>query len=775
MIIKIPEEVGVLIVENLVLFPGMTVPLIVRDERNIKLIEWCLEREKKVLGVFTIKSSELDERDERNFFHVGVGGHLLKMMRFPDRSVRILIQGLRRIKIKKITSHSPFMKAQIVELEEKKLEEGDIELEALIRNVLSVFQKISKLAPYISEEVKIQVLNLKNPFRLADFLGSTLNLNVKEKQLLLETLDVKERLKKLIPFMLKEENILVLGEKIRNSVRTEFGKTQREHFLREQLKAIRKELGEKDEKESELENLRAKIKTAKMPEEAEKAALKEVERLKYIPVAAAEYTVCRTYLDWLINLPWQVETKDNMDIQNVRKILDEDHYNLKEIKERIIEYLGVRKLKKDTKGPILCFAGPPGVGKTSLGLSIARALGRKFVRFSLGGVRDEAEIRGHRRTYVGALPGRIIQGIRKAGAKNPVFMLDEIDKIGADFRGDPGAALLEALDPEENKHFQDHYLEVEFDLSQVMFITTANIVDPILPALKDRMEIIHLPGYILEDKVKIAKYFLIPKQLKENGIPEGKLTFTTSAVSSIIGNYTQEAGVRNLEREIANCARKVAVKIAEGKLKKEVVITGKNLSKFIGPPKYFSELTEERKRAGVVTGLAYTPQGGTIIFIEATKMKGRRGLNLTGKLGEVMKESAETALSYIRSRAKKFNIEEDFFEKWDIHIHIPEGATPKDGPSAGISLVVALISLLKNKPINPKLAMTGEITLREKILPVGGIREKVIAAKRAGVTKIILPEWNSKDLERIPPHIKKGIEFKFVNQIDEAIKIALEE
>jgi ATP-dependent Lon protease len=769
---QIPRHIGVLIVEDLVVFPGMIVPLVVKDERSVKLIDWTLTTRDKMVGSFTLKSSELDERNERNFFHVGVASTILRMLRFPDRSIRIIIQGVQRIRLRRVIEREPFMKAEIEVLKEKKYEK-DIETEALMRSVEAAFQRIGKIAPYITDELQIQSMNITLPVKLADFVASHLNLTIKEKQELLETLDVKKRLYKLIPLMAKEESILGLGEKIRSSVKTEFGKSQREHFLREQLKAIKKELGEKDEKEAEIEEIRKKIKEAKMSKEAEKVAKKELERLEHIPPAAAEYTVCRTYLDWLTSLPWQKETKDNLDIKRAEQILDEDHYDLEDVKERILEYLAVRKLRKDAKGPILCFVGPPGVGKTSLGMSIARALGRKFVKFSLGGIRDEAEIRGHRRTYVGALPGRIIQGIRKAGSNNPVFMLDEIDKIGADFRGDPAAALLEALDPEENKHFSDHYLDVEFDLSKVMFITTANIVDPILPALKDRMELIHLPGYIVEEKLRIAKDFLIPKQIKENGLSPEYIKFRDKAIISIIQNYTREAGVRNLEREIASCIRKVAKKVAKTNVKTKSIISCKNLSKLIGPPKFFSELAERKGEVGVVTGLAYTPQGGSIMFIEAIKMKGKKGLNLTGRLGEVMKESAQAALSYVRSSAKKFNLPENFFENCDIHIHVPEGAVPKDGPSAGVSIVTALVSLLKNTPVDPHIGMTGEVTLRGKVLPVGGIKEKVIAAKRAGIKTIILPEWNNKDLEKVPSHVKKGIKFEFVNRVDEVISIAL--
>lgn len=598
---RVPKQVAVLTVEDLVVFPGMIVPLVVKDDRSIRLVDWVVGTRDKVVGTFTLKSLDLDERDERNFYHIGVASVVIRMLRFPDETVRIIVQGLQRVRIKKVVDREPFMKAEIELIKEKEVMK-DLDTEALMRSVGATFQKIAKLAPYIPEDYSVQAINIRSPSKLADFVASNVNFSLKEKQELLEIFDAKDRLNRLIPMLTKEEGILGLGEKIRSSVKTEFGKSQREYFLREQIRAIKKELGEKDERETEIEEIRKKIKEAKMPKEVEEVAKREVGRLEYIPPAAAEYTVCRTYLEWLTSLPWEMETEDTLDIQRAAYVLDEDHYDLKDVKERILEYLAVRKLKADAKGPILCFVGPPGVGKTSLGMSIARALGRKFVKFSLGGIRDEAEIRGHRRTYVGALPGRIIQGVRKAGSKNPVFMLDEIDKIGVDFRGDPAAALLEALDPEENKHFSDHYLDVEFDLSKVMFITTANIVDPILPALKDRMEIIHLPGYIIEEKIRIAKDFLVPKQIKESGLSTELIKFTDRAILEIIQNYTREAGVRNLEREIASCTRKIAKKVASSTLKDRSTITHRKLAKFIGPPKFFSEIAERKGEPGVVTG-----------------------------------------------------------------------------------------------------------------------------------------------------------------------------
>lgn len=770
---KVPKILPILTLEDLVPFPYTIAPLMVKDERSIKMIDKVLASKDKMIGTFTLKAPNLDERDERNFFWIGTASYIFRMLRFPDNSVRIIVQGSKRIRIKKIIDREPFMRAEVELLEDIKIKK-DLELEALMRSVSNTFQRIVKLSPYLSDDLQIYTMNISSPSRLADTIASNLNLKVKEKQELLEIRDPKERLARLAPFLAKEESILELGEKIRSDVKTELGKTQREYFLREQLKAIKKELGEKDERTIEIEEFKKKIADAKMPQEAKEIAHKELDRLERIPSAAAEYTVCRTYLDWLTSLPWSKKSQDNLNIDRAQKILDEDHYNLKDVKERTLEYLAVRKLKADTKGPILCFVGPPGVGKTSLGKSIARALGRKFVRISLGGTRDEAEIRGHRRTYVGALPGRIIQSIKRAGTKNPVFMLDEIDKVGTDFRGDPAAALLEALDPEQNKAFSDHYLEVPFDLSQVMFITTANIVDTILPALKDRMEILRLPGYIIEEKLKIAQQFLVPRQIEENGLTNELIKFTDNAICKIIQDYTHEAGVRNVEREIANCIRKVAKKVARGK-KKKVTITAQNIHEFLGPPKFYSEVRERKSEVGVATGLAYTPEGGKIIFIEATKMKGKKGLTLTGKLGDVMKESAQAALSYIRSEAKKFKIPENFFNNYDIHIHIPEGAIPKDGPSAGVAMATALVSLLKNKPVNPKVAITGEITLRGKVLPIGGVREKVLAAKRAGIQTVILPDWNRKDLKEIPTHAKRGLKFYFVKHVREVINLALNE
>lgn len=763
----IPDELPVLAIRGGIIFPGVITPLIISTNRASKLIDDALVGNKLVCAVCQ-KNQEIEEAGPDDLHRVGSVSYILKMLRFPDGTIRILLQGLKRAEINQYTQKEPYLKAKITPIIE--LEKKDIATEARMRNIVSMFQKLSDLAQYVPEDLTTVVMNIESPSKLADFVANYLNITLEEKEKLLETYDPAERLSQLVPLLNKEISILELSAKIRDSVKGELDKNQREYVLREQLKAIQKELGETDELTAEINELKSKIEKAKMPKEVNEVALKEVNRLSRMSIQAAEYTVVRTYLDWLINLPWSVSSEDNLDIKRAKQTLDEDHYNLTKVKERILEYLSVKKLRKDSKGPILCFVGPPGVGKTSLGRSIARALGRKFVRFSLGGIRDEAEIRGHRRTYVGALPGRIIQGIRNAGTNNPVFMLDEIDKVGTDFRGDPSSALLEVLDPEQNFSFSDHYLEVAFDLSKVMFITTANLTDTIIPALKDRMEIIELPGYIDEEKMLIAKQFLIARQLKESGLDKRNISFTDQALRTIINQYTREAGVRNLEREIGSVIRKVARAYAEGN-KKKVVITPKLVGKYLGPQKYFSEVAARQGTSGVSTGLAVTPFGGEILFIEATKMKGQKGLLLTGSLGDVMKESAQAALSYIRSNGKGFQIDEEFFTNSDVHIHIPAGATPKDGPSAGVAISAALLSLLKNKPIDPHIAMTGEITLTGRILPVGGIKEKIIAANRAGIKTILLPKENKKDLVEIPQKVKKNLNFKFVKSIKDVHSI----
>jgi ATP-dependent Lon protease len=767
--ISVPPELPILPLRGTVLYPDLILPIMVGRKKSVKLIDDAMDSD-RIIGIITQKRSEIEDPKEGDLYSVGVAALILRMIRELDGSQRVIVQGVSRIKVKEYIQREPYFKVRSETVEETNIQ--GVEVDALMMNLKNLFQRAVELAPYLTSELGTMVSNIKSPSILADLIASNLNLSTTEKQGILETFDVRERLTKVHLLLNKEVQVLELGNKIQSQVKEDMDRTQREYYLREQLKAIKKELGELDEHSTEIKELREKIKKAKMPPEAMTAAEKELDRLAKIPPASAEYTVARTYLDWLAELPWSETTEDNLDIDNAQKTLDEDHYDLEKVKKRILEYLAVRKLKSDMKGPILCFVGPPGVGKTSLGKSIARTMGRKFIRISLGGVRDEAEIRGHRRTYVGALPGRIIQGIKKAGSNNPIFMLDEVDKIGMDFRGDPSSALLEVLDPEQNFSFSDHYIDVTFDLSKVMFITTANVLDTIPPALRDRMETLELPGYSEDQKMMIAKEFLIPKQINEHGLSSEFIEFQDTALQMIISSYTREAGVRNLEREIAAICRGVAKDVARGIMEK-VVIVPELLHKFLGPVKFFPEIAERTSDPGVATGLAWTPTGGDIIFVEATKMRGEKGLTLTGQLGDVMKESAQAALAYVRSKSKELNIEEDFFEKNDIHIHVPAGAIPKDGPSAGITMFVALTSLLTNKPVRSDIAMTGEITLRGLVLPVGGIKEKVLAGMRAGIKTIILPKKNEKDLEEIPEHIRKQMNFKFIQRMDEAIALAL--
>jgi ATP-dependent Lon protease len=765
----VPEELPILPLRGTVLYPDLILPIMVGRKKSVKLIDDAMDSD-RIIGVITQKRSEIEDPRENDLYSVGVAALILRMIRELDGSQRVIVQGISRIKVKEYIQREPYFKVR-GEVIEEGLAQG-VEIDALMMNLKNLFQRAVELAPYLTSELGTMVSNIKSPSILADLIASNLNISTSEKQGILETFDIRERLTKVHLFLNKEVQVLELGNKIQSQVKEDMDRTQREYYLREQLKAIKKELGELDEHSTEVKELKEKIKKAKMPPEALAAAEKELDRLAKIPPASAEYTVARTYLDWLAELPWSETTEDNLDIDNAQKTLDEDHYDLEKVKKRILEYLAVRKLKADMKGPILCFVGPPGVGKTSLGKSIARTMGRKFIRISLGGVRDEAEIRGHRRTYVGALPGRIIQGIKKAGSNNPVFMLDEVDKIGMDFRGDPSSALLEVLDPEQNFSFSDHYIDVPFDLQKVMFITTANVLDTVPPALRDRMETLELPGYSEDQKMMIAKEFLIVKQINEHGLSSEFIEFQDAAIQTIISSYTREAGVRNLEREIATICRGVAKDVARG-IKEKVVIVPENLHKFLGPVKFFPEVADRTSDPGVATGLAWTPTGGDIIFVEATKMRGEKGLTLTGQLGDVMKESAQAALAYVRSKSKELGIEEDFFGKNDIHIHVPAGAIPKDGPSAGITMFVALTSLLTNKPVRSDIAMTGEITLRGLVLPVGGIKEKVLAGMRAGIKTIILPKKNEKDLEEIPEHIRAQMNFKFIQRMDEAIELAL--
>ncbi|MBN2619866.1 endopeptidase La [candidate division WOR-3 bacterium] len=766
-IIDIPNEIGIIPIKGGVVFPEQPVPLIIHTPKLAKLIDEILTTN-KLAGALTQRDPSVEEPKPEEVFQVGCIIQINKMLRFPDGTIRLLIKGLSRFKVEHFIQTEPYLKASIdiVGGEHKKT----MALEAMMRNTTTMFQNLISLAPYLPDELGAIILNIDDPGRLADFVASYTNFDYHEKQSLLETIDPKERLARIISLLQKEISILELGAKIRSQVKTELDKGQREFYLREQLKAIQKELGETDDHSREIQELSKKIKDATMPAETEQVALKELDRLSKMPPQAAEYTVARTYLDWLITLPWTRATDDNLDIKRAEKILNEDHYDLDKVKQRILEYLAVKKLKPDSKGTILCFIGPPGVGKTSLGRSIARALGRKFVRISLGGIKDEAEIRGHRRTYVGALPGRIIQSLKMCGTNNPVFMLDEIDKVGADFRGDPSSALLEVLDPEQNNSFSDHYLEVPFDLSNVMFIATGNIVDPIIPALKDRMEIIELPGYILEEKIQIARKYLIPRRISESGLKSKNIQFNKTALLKIIASYTREAGVRNLERAIGTICRKVAKRVAEGK-HQTVHLMNRNVMKYLGPPRAYAEVAARRGEIGVATGLAWTPYGGEILFIESITLPGKKDLILTGRLGDVMKESCQAALSYLKTKMKTWKLPDDILENSDVHIHVPSGAIPKDGPSAGLAIAMSLASLFRSLSIDPTVAFSGEITLTGRVLPVGGIKEKVIAAKRAGIQTILLPQENKHDLNEIPKRVKADLTFIHVKTIDQALKI----
>ncbi len=767
--VEIPEVLPVLPLRGIVIFPSQVHPFLVSRPSSLKLIE-DLGHGARIIGLAAQKNPEDEQPAPDALYRYGTAVRVLKMLRYPDQSVRVLVQGLARIELGEFTQVEPYFIANVRRLTDVVPE--DKEIDALQAHLVSQFSKFVSLVPYLPDELQVMAMKVKEPARLADMVASYLKIAIEEAQDLLATLDVRLRLEKLIAILSREIELLELGHKIQSQVQTELNKNQREYYLRQQMKAIQKELGEADGRSSEVDELARKIEEAKMPADARKAADKELERLRMIPPESAEHTVVRTYLDWLVALPWSVSTDDNLDIRHARAILDEDHYDLEKVKERILEFLAVRKLKNDTKGPILCFVGPPGTGKTSLGRSIARALGRKFVRISLGGIRDEAEIRGHRRTYIGSLPGRIIQGLRNAGSNNPLFILDEVDKLGMDFRGDPASALLEVLDPEQNNTFVDHYLDVPFDLSKVLFLTTANILDPIPPALRDRMEVLELPGYTEEEKVEIAERHLIPKQLKENGLSDRKIEFDREAVYEVIRSYTREAGLRNLEREVARVSRKIARAITEGEPAPER-IAADAVQKYLGPPKFYAEVAERTQEPGVATGLVWTPNGGDIIFIESTRMPGQKGLTLTGSLGDVMKESAQAALSYVRTRAERLGIPADFFDKSDIHVHIPAGGIPKDGPSGGVTLAASLASLLSGRPVRPDVAMTGEITLRGKVLPVGGVKEKVLAARRAGIKTIILPRRNERDLEDIPKEVLGELHMIFVDTVDEVLANAL--
>jgi ATP-dependent Lon protease len=767
---SLPETLPLLPVRDIVIFPYMVLPLFVSREKSIKALEEALSKDRLI---FLVAQKDLPEEEPspKDLYRVGTVALVMKMLKLPDERIKILIQGISKASVKEILQTAPYFLVSLENIKDPFVTEITLETEALMRNVKEQLERIVSYGKFLSPDLMFVLESIDDPGRLADLVASNLDLTVEKAQEILEIFDPIERLKVLSEVLGKEVQVLTMQAKIQSQARDEITKTQKEYFLREQMRAIRSELGEMDERTKEMKEYRQKIKKAKMPEEVEKESRRELNRLEQMHPDAAEASMVRTYLDWLVEMPWSKATVDSLDLQKAKKVLDEDHYDLEKVKERILEYLSVRKLKKKMKGPILCFIGPPGVGKTSLGKSIARALGRKFVRISLGGIRDEAEIRGHRRTYIGALPGRIIQSIKQAGSHNPVFMMDEIDKIGIDFRGDPASALLEVLDPEQNNAFSDHYLNLPFDLSGVMFITTGNLTDPIPSALKDRMEIINLPGYTDLEKLKIAQTFLFPRQMEENGISPKVLQISDKAILQIISQYTQEAGLRNLERELASICRKVARKVAEGK-KEKTVIHARNLHQFLGPPAFLPDEELKRNEVGVATGLAWTESGGEILHVEASMTPGKGALILTGHLGEVMKESAQAALTYARSKGKSYRFKSNSYDNKEIHIHVPSGAIPKDGPSAGITMAVALISTLGAIPVRKDVAMTGEITLRGRVLPIGGLKEKALAALRNNIKNVIIPYMNKKDLVDLPLYMRKKINFFPVKHMDEVLRIA---
>jgi ATP-dependent Lon protease len=787
---QIPPELPILPLRGVVVYPQTAVPLTIGQPRSIRLVDDVMAGEERLIGLVASRNPELESPQPDDLYSIGTVAIVHRLFRAPDGTIRLLVQGLTRFRLGEFLQLNPYLKAKIEPIPEQV--EDDLEVEALGRNAREQFEQIAEMIPSIPRELVASVVGLEDPLQTVYTIANFQRMDLKDAQALLELDSVSEKLRKLVAILVREVEVLEIGQKIQNEARSEIEKVQREYFLREQLKAIQRELGEGDEQAAEVEEFRKKIEEAGMPDESEKMARRELDRLSRLPTAAAEYGVIRTYLDWLVSLPWSVFTSDNLEIAHARDVLDQDHYGLEDVKERILEYMAVRKLRQERReeleveenedtirrvreGVILCFVGPPGVGKTSLGRSIARAMGRKFVRISLGGVRDEAEIRGHRRTYIGAMPGRILQAIRRVESHNPVFMLDEVDKLTFDFHGDPASALLEVLDPEQNSEFRDHYLEVAYDLSQVMFITTANLLEPIPGPLRDRMEIIQLSGYTETEKIEIARGYLIPRQLRENGLRLEEISFTREALQIIIRSYTREAGVRNLEREIGSVARKVVTRIAEG-LTDQIEITPERVREFLSRPRYFGneEVAERTSIPGVATGLAYTPTGGDILFVEATRMPGSKGFQLTGSLGDVMQESARAALSYVRARAESMKLDPSFFEKSDFHLHVPAGSQPKDGPSAGLTMSTALVSLISGRPVRPDVGMTGEITLRGQVLPVGGVKEKVLAAHRSGLKTIILPRRNEADLEDLPEEVLNDLRFIFVDTIDEALEAALE-
>ena len=773
--VEIPDTLPILPLRNSVLFPGSIIPIDVGRRKSVRLVEDAIAKERPVIGILTQRDARTEDPQSGDLYLVGCAARILKVIKLAKDNFSVILQGVSRFEVSSFDGAEPFLAAQVKSVPDPQA--PDVELDALVMNLKDIAKRVVKLMPELPKEAGALVDSVTEAGHLADLITSNLELEVGEKQDILETFDLKTRTRKVLQFLSRQLEVLKVRERINTQVQEEMGRNQREYVLRQQLKAIKEELGELDDAGGDLDEFAEKITKSKMSEEAEKVARKQLDRLKGMQPSSAEYTVTRTYLEWLVELPWSVSTDDHIDLDLVRSCLDEDHYGLDKVKKRIVEYMAVRKLKNDKKGPILCLAGPPGVGKTSLGRSIARAIGRKFGRISLGGVRDEAEIRGHRRTYVGSLPGRVIQSIKKAGTNNPVFVLDEIDKLGHDFRGDPSSALLEVLDPEQNSSFSDHYLEVNFDLSKVMFIATANQLDPIPWALRDRLEIIELPGYTRQEKKMISRAFLVPKQLDDHGLAgkDAICEITDDAIFEVIDGYTREAGVRNLERELGSVCRAVAVRVAEGKAKEKEIVDAEEVKTILGPTKYTSEVADRTAEPGVCTGLAWTAVGGDILFIEATKMPGKGKLTLTGQLGDVMKESVTAALSVVRSRAQAFGLDPgNFLENLDIHVHVPAGAVPKDGPSAGVTMYTALVSLLLNTPIRPDVAMTGEISLRGNVLQIGGLKEKLLAAHRAGIKRVIIPDRNVKDLIDVPQEIKNDMEIFGVKRMDEVLALALQ-
>jgi ATP-dependent Lon protease len=773
--LSIPGELPVLPLRDTVLFPNSFMPLAVAREASVRLIDEATTAG-RMIGVFTQREASVEEPLLDDMYPIGTATHIHKMFKLPDGSLRLIVQGLARVRLERIVQTRPYLRGAVVSADESLRDEDHLEIDALQRNIKSNFQNVVSLSPVLSDDLQALAANITDPGKLADFIASSLTtIGTQVKQEVLDTLDIRARMDTLNRILIKELEVLELGSKIQSQVQSEVGKNQREYFLREQLKAIQKELGEGDDQAREIDELRGKVDAAGMPEPVKKEALRELDRLSKMPVAAAEYTVSRTYMDWIVALPWAKRTEDSIDLRKTKEVLDADHSGLEKVKDRVLEYLAVRKLNPDVKGPILCFLGPPGVGKTSLAKSIANSLGRKFVRVSLGGMRDEAEIRGHRRTYIGALPGQVIQGLRRAESKNPVFILDEIDKLGSDFRGDPASALLEVLDPEQNNTFRDHYLDVPFDLSEVLFLTTANVLDPIPPALRDRMEVLELAGYTEEEKLKIAVEHLISKQVKNHGLSADNVEFTERAIREVIRGYTREAGVRNLEREIGALCRKIARRRAEGD-ETRMVVTHEVVVEMLGAPTFLDEEIENRtKDPGVAVGLAWTPAGGEVLFVEASRMQGGGSLTLTGHLGDVMKESARTALSWFRAHATHYGVDPEFYKDAEVHLHVPSGAIPKDGPSAGVTMVAALASELSGRPVRGDVAMTGEITLSGRVLPVGGIKEKVLAARRHGIREVILPRQNEKNIkEDLTEELRAELTIHYVSHIEEVTAIALQ-